>query len=103
MICNSNDADMAYAFVGAAGNGQGVVFQSWPTAGALTEHHKMIYRNWMNEMYYKVLEGDDWIELGATTIEASSTGTVQVGRAVTAGDSYQWALETMETQNLNMP
>lgn len=53
--------------------------------------------------YYKVLESDEWIELGTTTIEPSSTGTVQVGRAVTAGDSYQWALETMETQNLNMP
>ena len=116
MIRNSNDADSAYAFVGAAGNGQGVVFQSRPMAGALTEHHKMIYRNWRNEMYvkltknvteftayYKVLESDEWIELGTTTIEPSSTGTVQVGRAVTAGDSYQWALETMETQNLNMP
>ena len=46
MIHNSNDADSAYAFVGTAGNGQGVVSQSRPTAGALTEHHKMIYRNW---------------------------------------------------------
>lgn len=117
MIRNSNDADSAYAFVGAAGNNQGVVFQSRPTAGALTEHHKMIFvNNGENRMYvklakngteftayYKALEGDVWIELGSTTIEASSTDTVQVGRAVTAGHDYEWALEEMLTQNLTMP
>ena len=54
MIRNSNNADTAYAFVGAAGNGQGVVFQSRPKAGALKGHHKMIHRNWMNKMYVKL-------------------------------------------------
>ena len=52
----------------------------------------------MNKIYVKLTKNGTET---TRSIEASSTGTVQVGRAVTAGDMYQWALD-METQNLNM-
>jgi len=107
MIRESNDADSANVFVGAAGNRQGVVFQSRSATGAMTDHHKMIYTTYNNDFYvkltkigddvtayYKVLVDDSWIELGSTTLAATN---VLVGRAVTAGRDYQYALETMQT------
>ena len=115
MIRDSNDADAANAFVGAAGNDQGAVFQSRASAGAATDHHKMIYANWNNAMwvkmtmdatgvvtgYYKLLEADEWIELGSTQLNLTGS-TIQVGRAITSGTDYQWAKHTVETQHFDV-
>mmetsp|Transcript_25831 Transcript_25831/g.55583 ORF Transcript_25831/g.55583 Transcript_25831/m.55583 type:complete len:1002 (+) Transcript_25831:149-3154(+) len=115
MIRDSDDAGAANAFVGAAGGDLGAVFQSRASAGASTDHHKMIYVNYYNAMWvkldmdvvdavgvivtasYKVDEGDAWIVLGSTELTLTGS-TVLVGQAVTAGTDYYRALETMEAQ-----
>jgi len=111
MIRDSNDSNAANIFVGAAGSDSGVVFQSRATDGADTDHHNMIYVNNINSMWvkldmneekvvtasYKVDEGDEWIVLGSKELVLLGS-TVQVGRAVTAGSNYQYALESMESR-----
>jgi hypothetical protein len=114
MIRDTNDADSANIFLGAAGADQGVVFQSRPAAGAETTLHKMTYVNGLNQFwvkldkvgtlytaYYKLAEGDEWIAVGSTTLVTTGT-TVTVGQAVSAGSDYEWALQTMQTTGLQI-
>jgi hypothetical protein len=123
MIRNSNADTCANAFVGAGGSYGGAVFQSRSSTAAPTEHHKMIWQNWQNAFwvklhkaantveggknksvitaYYKLEEADEWIELGSTQLTLNGA-TIQVGRAVTAGDDYQWALVEMQGQAYNI-
>ena len=110
MIRDTNDANSANAFVGAAGTDQGVVFQSREEAGASTDHHKMIYANWNNHMWvklhisaagvvmasYKIEEADAWIVLGTTTLTFTDISKVQVGRAVTSGTGGYSQVETQQ-------
>jgi len=112
MVRDSGDADAANAFVGAAGQDQGAVLQSRPTAGAATRHHKMIYANNDNHMwvkmtvdaggvvtgYYKINEADEYIQLGQTQITLTGD-TILVGRAVTAGEDFAWAEVTVTAQS----
>jgi len=111
MVRDSGDADAANAFVGAAGQDQGAVLQSRPTAGAATRHHKMIYANSDNHMwvkmtvdaggvvtgYYKINEADGYIQLGQTQITLTGD-TILVGRAVTAGEDFSSAEVTVTAQ-----
>ena len=110
MIRDSNDPSAANVFMGAAGYQQGAVFQSRSAAGESTDHHKMIFVNNYNQFYvkldkvdsvvtasYKADLGDEWIELGSVTLTLTGS-TVQVGRAVSAGSDYQYALETLQTK-----
>jgi len=111
MIRDSNDPSAANAFVGAAGYQQGVVFQSRGAAGARTDHHEMIHVNgnqnfWVKLVktqdvvtaYYKVEDGDAWIELGETSL-ALTGSKIQIGRAVTAASDNYYARETMQAKN----
>jgi len=110
MIRDSNDPDAANAFMGAAGNDQGAVFQSRGATGEDTVHHKMMYANNQNKFwvkmtyggadgvatgYYKIMEEDEWIEVGQTQLSLSST-IIQVGRAITSGNE---ALHTIQTSS----
>lgn len=115
MIRSNDDADSANVFLGAAGKGAGAVLQSRPTKGARTVHHAMNYVNWQNAMWvkleytaagvvtasYKEKLTDTYKVLGTATMEMPGN-TIQVGRAVSAGTTYQWAMETLETQFYTM-
>jgi len=111
MVRDSLDADAANAFVGAAGARQGAVFQSRKAAGARTDLHNMVWANNDNKFWvrlqragdtltgsYKATAAADWEELGS--VDLTFTGTVlYVGRAVTAGRDYSYALETLQTKD----
>ena len=110
MIRDSNDPNAANVFIGAAGARQGAVFQSRAAAGEKTAHHKMIFANNDSRFYvkldkvgsvvtasFRVSQADAWTELGS--IELTLTGSmILVGRAVSAGNDYQHALETLQTE-----
>mmetsp|Transcript_6360 Transcript_6360/g.13915 ORF Transcript_6360/g.13915 Transcript_6360/m.13915 type:complete len:982 (+) Transcript_6360:190-3135(+) len=114
MIRDSADPSAANAFVGAAGDKQGAVFQSRSAAGELTVHHKMIYANSINKFHvrldkagtvvtasYKIAAEDEWIELGTT--ELTLTGdTLLVGRAVTAGSPSEWSYQTLKASDYSV-
>lgn len=109
MIRDSYDPDAANAFMGAAGNDQGAVFQSRDVTGEDTVHHKMMYANNQNNFwakmtlaadgvatgYYKILEEDEWIEVGSTQLTLTGT-TIHVGRAITSGTT---SLHTIQTSS----
>ena len=114
MLRDTNDPNSANVFVGAVGRDRGVTLQSRAVAGEKTVSNGIIYVNNINKFwvklhkqkasdtvvaYYKVDAEDEWIELGSTTLTLTTGGNVQVGRAVTAGDDYQWALKTMDSSN----
>jgi hypothetical protein len=50
---------------------------------------------------YKEKLTDTYKVLGTATMEMPGN-TIQVGRAVSAGTTYQWAMETLETQFYTM-
>jgi len=111
MIRNTNDANSANVFLGAAGKASGVVLQSRAMPGAKTVNYAMKYVNWQDSMwvklnytaagvitaYYKEKQADAYNVLGSVTMEMMGE-TILIGRAVSAGTDYQWALETLETQ-----
>lgn len=111
MIRNTNDANSANVFLGAAGKASGAVLQSRAATGAKTVNHAMNYVNWQNSMwvkleytaagvitaYYKEKQADTYTVLGSATMEMTGN-TILIGRAVSAGTDYQWAMETLETQ-----
>ncbi len=111
MIRNTNDANSANVFLGAAGKASGAVFQSRAATGAKTVNHAMNYVNWQNSMwvkleytaagvitaYYKEKQTDTYKVLGSATMNMTGNN-ILIGRAVSAGTDYQWAMETLETQ-----
>lgn len=111
MFRDSRDSNAANVFLGASGR-SGVTFQSRKTAGAKTFLHNMIFTNEENKMWvkldytvngtvqasYKNLLPEPWTVLGKVEMEITGE-TIQVGRAVTAGTDYQWALEELQTQS----
>jgi hypothetical protein len=121
MLRDTLDDDSAYAFVGVAGSRQGVVLQSRAAAGERTTHHKMIFTSNNNDnkalvklqytksgsagepgrvmAYFKVSAGDDWRLLGQTEFKATGP-RVLLGRAVTAGSDYEYALVEMKAKPL---
>lgn len=112
MMRESNAADSSYAFVGAAGYDQGVVFQTRSLTGAETVHHKMIYVNNLNQFwvkltkigntytaYYKELVGEEWIQVTDSEDVTIDGDSMQVGRAVTAGTENMLTTVAMQTQN----
>jgi hypothetical protein len=116
MVRDTYDPDSANAFVGAAGSDQGAVFQSRCDAGGNTMHHKMIYANWDNHMWvkldvtpagvvtasYKIEDGDEWVQLGTTTLTLTDASRLQVGRAVTAGSDHYYAELEMQSQHYSI-
>ena len=111
MIRNSNDANSANVFLGAAGKASGAVLQSRATTGARTVNHALNYVNWQNSMWvkldytaagvvtasYKEKTADTYEVLGSVTMQMTGN-TILIGRAVSAGTDYQWALETLESR-----
>jgi hypothetical protein len=108
MIRDTNDEGAANVFVGAGGARTGAYFQSRSLASAETVHHKAIYVNYQNTMwvkltksgdvvtaYYKENDVDEYIEMGSVTLQGLNGSSLQVGRAVSAGTDYTWALEAM--------
>lgn len=111
MLRDSRNSNAANVFLGAAGR-SGVTFQARSTAGAKTVLYNMVFTDNENAMWvkldysasgtvkasYKKIQADPWTVLG--TAEMDITGdTIQIGRAVTAGTDYQWALEELQTQH----
>jgi hypothetical protein len=111
MLRDSRNSNAANVFLGAAGR-SGVTFQSRSTAGAKTVLHNMIFTDNDNSMWvkldystggtvkasYKKVQADPWTVLGTAQMEITGN-TIQIGRAVTAGTDYQWALEELQTQH----
>jgi regulation of enolase protein 1 (concanavalin A-like superfamily) len=108
MVRQDDTPDSAHVFLGAGGGDLGVEFQSRSAAGERAVVHNFRYVNNINQFWvrlerngdvfkalYKKQAGDEWIELGTTTV--SFTETVQVGRAVSAGrtDQYHNRMETL--------
>jgi hypothetical protein len=112
MVRDSRDPKSSNVFVGAGR--AGVAFQSRSQAGAKTVSHNYIFTDWDNSMWVKLVYDalgtvealykwkvtDTYISLGVVNMEITGD-TIQVGRAVSAGTNYQWALESMQTQGYN--
>jgi hypothetical protein len=110
MLRDTRDSNASNVFLGAGRNG--VTFQSRLRAGAKTVSHNYMFTNWDNAMwvklvyandglveaFYKMNDTDAYVLLGTTMMEITGD-TVQVGRAVSAGTDYQWALEEVQTQS----
>ena len=110
MVRDSRDPNSSNVFLGAGR--AGVAFQSRSKAGAKTVSHNYIFTDWDNSMwvklvyddlgaveaFYKWKVTDTYISLGVVQMEITGD-TIQVGRAVSAGTNYQWALEEMQTQS----
>ena len=115
MIRDNNDPDSAFAFLGMRGYYIGASFISRASTGSSTVHHKTDYVNahraWLKlskaagsgtiTAYYKILETDDWIEIGST--EVAFTGhSLQVGIAVTSGEQDYNRYADLETKGFEI-
>ena len=109
MLRDTRDPNAANVFLGAGRSG--VVLQSRSQAGAKTVNHNYIFTDWDNAMwvklvfdasgaveaFYKNKGTDTYMSLGNAKMELTGS-TIQVGRAVSAGTNYEWALEEVQTQ-----